>query len=101
MASRRRLETVLRGIGPLAVAVSGGVDSMTLAVLAQWVLGASARMLHAVRARSGSMAALDASTTHRLERRIRGLVAAAGIDQPVSFQRYRMGSAFLRPAHDR
>jgi uncharacterized protein len=268
MDARRRLEAVLRGIGPLAVAVSGGVDSMTLAVLAQRVLGRDARMVHAVspavpeeasarvreharregwrldlidagefadpnylanphnrcffckrnlyatmsatvdcvlvsgtnsddlsdyrpglqaaadhgvrhpyvearidkagvralaralalhdlaelpaspclssrietgigidpvalgaververlvrealaaatvrcRIRSNavvveldaeSLAALDASTTHRLERRIRGLVAAAGIDQPVSFRRYRMGSTFLRPAHDR
>lgn len=43
-----RLSAVIEGIGPLAVAVSGGVDSMTLSVVAQRVLGASARMLHAV-----------------------------------------------------
>ncbi len=46
--TRQRLETVLEEIGPLAVAVSGGVDSMTLAVVAQRVLGKDARMLHAV-----------------------------------------------------
>lgn len=46
--SIERLEMVIRDIGPLAVAVSGGVDSMTLAVVAQRVLGTKARMLHAV-----------------------------------------------------
>ena len=44
----RRLEAVIADIGPLAVAVSGGVDSMTLAVTAHRVLGGDARMLHAV-----------------------------------------------------
>ena len=44
----QRLEAVIAGIGPLAVAVSGGVDSMTLAVVAQKVLRDDARMLHAV-----------------------------------------------------
>jgi len=44
----QRLESVLAEIGPLAVAVSGGVDSMTLAVVAQRVLRDDARMLHAV-----------------------------------------------------
>ena len=43
----RRLEAVIADIGPLAVAVSGGVDSMTLAVTAHRVLGNDARMLHA------------------------------------------------------
>lgn len=44
----QHLEAVIRDIGPLAVAVSGGVDSMTLAVTAHRVLGHDARMLHAV-----------------------------------------------------
>ncbi len=44
----KRLESVIAGIGPLGVAVSGGVDSMTLAVVAHRVLGSDARMLHAV-----------------------------------------------------
>ena len=47
-ASLHRLKPVLEDIGPLAVAVSGGVDSMTLAVAARRVLGGDARMLHAV-----------------------------------------------------
>ena len=38
----------LRGLGEAAVAVSGGVDSMTLAVVAGRSLGPNARMYHAV-----------------------------------------------------
>jgi uncharacterized protein len=44
----QHLVSVIRETGPLAVAVSGGVDSMTLAAAAQRVLGSEARMLHAV-----------------------------------------------------
>jgi len=43
-----RLEAVLDGIDAAAVAVSGGVDSMTLAVVAGRRLGACASMIHAV-----------------------------------------------------
>jgi len=47
--TRADLEAVLDGIGPLAVAVSGGVDSLTLAVLAGRRLGRDrALMAHAV-----------------------------------------------------
>ncbi len=42
------LDARLRAIGPVAVAVSGGVDSMTLAVVAGRTLGADARIYHAV-----------------------------------------------------
>jgi uncharacterized protein len=45
-----RLESVLRAIGPADIAVSGGVDSLTLAAAAHGVLGAQARMHHAVSA---------------------------------------------------
>ena len=43
-----RLEAVLRDIAEVAVAVSGGVDSMTLAVLAHRTLPGRATMMHAV-----------------------------------------------------
>lgn len=45
---RGRLEQVLHTLGPLAVAVSGGVDSMTLAFVAHRALGGRAGMVHAV-----------------------------------------------------
>ena len=41
------LDAVLAGIGAVAVAVSGGVDSMTLAVVAGRRLGERAEMIHA------------------------------------------------------
>lgn len=43
-----RLRSVIGDIGPQAVAVSGGVDSMTLAVVAHQELKEDVRMLHAV-----------------------------------------------------
>ncbi len=42
------LETVIDGIGSLAIAVSGGVDSMTLAHVAQARIGERATMFHAL-----------------------------------------------------
>ena len=45
---QKKLETILAEMAPLAIAVSGGVDSMTLAVVAHRLLGHEARMLHAV-----------------------------------------------------
>ena len=42
------LETCLASMGPLAVAVSGGVDSLTLAAVAHARLGDRATMFHAV-----------------------------------------------------
>jgi pyridinium-3,5-biscarboxylic acid mononucleotide sulfurtransferase len=64
----QRLEAVLGGLGPVAVAVSGGVDSMTLAHVAQRRLGRRATMFHAV------SPAVPPSATARVERH----AAAAG-----------------------
>jgi uncharacterized protein len=44
------LPTILRGMGCVAVAVSGGIDSLTLATLAHRTLGRAAVMYHAVSA---------------------------------------------------
>jgi uncharacterized protein len=43
-----KLESIVRAIGQADIAVSGGVDSLTLAAAAHRVLGARARMHHAV-----------------------------------------------------
>ena len=56
------LGRVLEGMGRAVVAVSGGVDSMTLAVVAHRALGDFASMLHAV------SAAVPADATDRVER---------------------------------
>jgi len=55
-AHLERLEATLGAIGPLAVAVSGGVDSMTLAAVARRVLGSDATMIHAASAAVPSQA---------------------------------------------
>lgn len=45
---RQRLETILSDIGPASIAVSGGVDSMTLAVLAHRIDSGNFAMVHAI-----------------------------------------------------
>lgn len=56
------LEAILRGCAPAVVAVSGGVDSMTLAAIAGRALGSAARMIHAV------SPAVPPSATRRVRR---------------------------------
>ena len=46
--SLERLTSILRGLDPAAVAVSGGVDSLTLARVAHDVLGNNVTMYHAI-----------------------------------------------------
>lgn len=48
MTRQNNLEAVLTGLGPVAVAVSGGVDSLTLATLAHRLAPGAALMVHAV-----------------------------------------------------
>jgi uncharacterized protein len=49
-AALTRLQATLRDMGAMAVAVSGGVDSMTLAVVAHRIAPRQVRMIHAVSA---------------------------------------------------
>lgn len=61
IASISRLEKTLEGLAPVAVAVSGGVDSMTLAVVAHRRLGSRTEMFHAI------SAAVPAEATARVQ----------------------------------
>lgn len=67
-AALQRLDAVLAGLAPLAVAVSGGVDSLTLAAAAHRLLGDAVSMHHA------SSPAVPAEATART----RALAAARG-----------------------
>jgi len=56
-----RLDDVLAGVGTAAIALSGGVDSMTLAYVAHRALGPAATMFHA------ASAAVPTAATRRVE----------------------------------
>ncbi len=60
--SIRDLENLLIDLSPLAIAVSGGIDSMTLAVIAGRIDGLDVRMIHAV------SWAVPKSATQRVQR---------------------------------
>ena len=80
--STERVARVLEAIGPVTVAVSGGVDSMTLAAFAHARNPADARMAHAV------SPAVPAAATARVRRRARAdgwalsVVEAGEFDDP-------------------
>ena len=116
---RASLERVFEGMGRTAVAVSGGVDSMTLAVVAHRALGdidASERLVRAatgaatVRCRVRRAAvvveldnaaldaldALDALRRAELAGEIGECMTEAGVSRTLRFEPYRMDSAFLR-----
>lgn len=48
-----------------------------------------------------SIRVLDTSKANELRQQIGVLLSTAGVTHPVSFQTYRMGSAFLRPGYER
>ena len=60
VAERDALENVLSAMGEVAVAVSGGVDSLTLAAFAHRQLGKRCTMFHAV---SAAVPSLTMSTS--------------------------------------
>jgi len=62
MAQFERLQELLAGMGRVKVAVSGGVDSLTLSLIAGRVLGGDAFMFHAL------SAAVPSAATRRVER---------------------------------
>jgi uncharacterized protein len=47
-----------------------------------------------------SIRVLDTPKANELRQQIGALLSTAGVTHPVSFQTYRMGSAFLRPGHE-
>ena len=67
------LRPILSSMAPVAIAVSGGVDSLTLAAIAHDLLGPAARMLHAT-----SPAVPEAATA-----RVRALAAARAWDLDI------------------
>ena len=68
MSDLKRLKAVLRAIGPAGIAVSGGIDSLTLATAAHRLAGADVSMHHA------TSPAVPAEETERT----RALAAAEG-----------------------
>jgi uncharacterized protein len=48
-----------------------------------------------------SIRVLDRPKANVLQQEIGAMMSTVGLSHPVSFQPYRMGSAFLRPDHER
>jgi uncharacterized protein len=67
-ANLAKLESILRDIGPVAVAVSGGVDSLTLATILHRFLRGGVEMFHAV----------SPAVPHEATARVRTLAAREG-----------------------
>lgn len=84
-----RLEAVLQGCGEAVVALSGGVDSLTLAAFAHRVLGPKVTLIHAV------SPAVPAAATHRVKEFAAGRGAALTVLDAGEFsdEAYRVNPA--------
>ena len=82
IAAMQRLEAIIDGIPSIAVAVSGGVDSLTLATLAGRRAGGRAEMFHAVSAAVPAMATQRVEHLARQEGWTLHLIRPGELDRP-------------------